>query len=155
MRRLGAARMPRDRRVHHDAMPLIDAYPLLKALHIGLVAASGMLFAARGAGVLAGQAWPMRPAWRHTSVAIDVCLLAAGVGLWTMLALNPMRQHWLGVKLGLLLVYIVLGSLALKRARAQAVRGICYVAALAVFFWMVSIARAHHPLGALLPFFSP
>ena len=135
-------------------MPLIDAYPLLKPLHIALVAASGTLFAARGAGVLAGQAWPMHPAWRHTSVAIDVCLLAAGITLWTMLALHPARQHWLGVKLGLLLVYIVLGSLALKRARSKDARLFCYAAALAVFGWMVSIARSHHPLGALMPLFT-
>ena len=136
-------------------MPLIDAYPLLKPLHITLVAASGLLFAARGAGVLAGRAWPMRPAWRHTSVVIDTGLLAAGVGLWTMLSLHPAQQPWLGAKLGLLLVYIVLGSLALKRAPSQAARGACYVAALAVYFWMVSIARAHHPLGALAMFVTP
>lgn len=136
-------------------MPLIDAYPLLKPLHITLVAASGLLFAARGAGVLAGRAWPMRPAWRHTSVVIDTGLLAAGVGLWTMLSLHPAQQPWLGAKLGLLLVYIVLGSLALKRAPSQAARAACYVAALAVFFWMVSIARAHHPLGALAMLVTP
>ena len=136
-------------------MPLIDAYPLLKPVHVTLVAVSGALFAARGAGVLAGQAWPMRPVWRHTSVAIDVGLLAAGIGLWTMLALHPARQHWLGVKLVLLLVYIVLGSLALKRARGQRARWVCFVAALAVFGWMVSIALSHHPLGALTVFFSP
>jgi uncharacterized membrane protein SirB2 len=136
-------------------MPLIDAYPLLKPLHIALVAASGSLFAARGAGVLAGQAWPMRPAWRQTSAAIDTCLLTAGVGLWAMLSLHPVHQPWLGVKLGLLLVYIVLGSLALKRARGQVVRGACYVAALAMYFWMVSIARAHHPLGAMAPLVMP
>lgn len=136
-------------------MLLIDAYPLLKPAHIVLVSASGALFAARGAGVLAGRAWPMRPAWRHTSVAIDVCLTTAGIGLWTMLSLNPAQQHWLGVKLALLLVYIVLGSLALKRARGQRARFVCYVAALVVYGWMVSIARSHQPLGALAALFSP
>ena len=141
--------------VHHDGMPLIDAYPLLKPVHITLVVASGALFAARGAGALAGRSWPMRPAWRHTSVAIDDGLLAAGIGLWTMLALHPAPQHWLGVKLAMLLVYIVLGSLALKRARNRWARMACYVAALAVFGWMVSIARSHHPLGALMPLAAP
>ena len=136
-------------------MPLIDAYPLLKPLHITLVAASGSLFAARGAGVLAGQGWPMRAAWRRTSVAIDVGLLAAGIGLWTVLSLHPVQQPWLGVKLGLLLVYIVLGSLALKRARGPVARQACYVAALAVLVWMASIAHAHHPLGALRSLFTP
>ena len=136
-------------------MPLIDAYPLLKPVHIALVSASGALFAARGAAVLAGRGWPMRPVWRHTSVAIDVCLMAAGIGLWTMLSLHPAQQPWLGVKLVLLLVYIVLGSLALKRAPGRRARFVCYVAALAVYGGMVSIARSHHPLGALTALFTP
>ena len=97
----------------------------------------------------------MRSGWWHTSVAIDVCLMAAGIGLWTMLSLHPAQQPWLGVKLVLLLVYIVLGSLALKRARGRRARFVCYVAALAVYGGMVSIARSHHPLGALTALFTP
>ena len=46
------------------------------------------------------------------------------------------------------MVYIVLGSFALKRARTP--RGCApgaTLAALAVFLFIVSVARAHHPLG--------
>lgn len=130
-------------------MTLVEAYPLLKPLHITLVTASGILFATRGAAVLAGRRWPMHPAWRHASVAIDTLLLSAGVALWAALSLHPLRNGWLGAKLGLLGVYIVLGSFALKRARSPRARALFYAAALAVFLWMVSIARAHDPLGAL------
>ena len=41
-------------------------------------------------------------------------------------------------------LYVVLGTLALKRARAPA-----YAAATACFLFMVSVAVAHHPLGML------
>ena len=126
-----------------------DTYALIKPLHVALVAASGLLFAARGAGVLAGSGWPMRPAWRHASVAIDTLLLGAGVTLWLLLSLHPLRNAWLGTKLLLLMAYIVLGSFALRRARGRRARWACYAAALAVFCAMVGIARAHHPLGAL------
>jgi len=124
-------------------------YPLIKNLHIGLVSCSGTLFALRGLGVLAGTAWPMQAWARRLSVWIDVLLLSAGVSLWTLLGLNPAREHWLGVKLMLLLVYIVLGSIALKRGRTRGQRALGYLAALAVFGFMVTVARAHHPLGWL------
>ncbi len=72
--------------------------------------------------------------------------------LSSMLRMYPFQQSWLTAKVVLLVVYVVLGSLALKRARSPRVRAICFAAALAVFLAIVSIARAHHPLGALLRF---
>ena len=100
---------------------LASLYPWIKPAHVGLVTLSGTLFAVRGLAVLAQQPWPMRRAWRLLSYGIDTLLLTAGVLLWATLQLNPVHDSWLGAKLLLLLVYIVLGSLALS----------------------------HHPLGAL------
>ncbi|MEP7280794.1 MAG: SirB2 family protein [Rubrivivax sp.] len=121
----------------------------IKQLHIALVAASGLLFAMRGAAVLAGQRWAMRGPWRWLSVGIDTLLLSAGVTLWAILAINPVQSPWLGTKLLLLVAYIVLGSLALKRAPTPAARRLSFAAALAVYLFMVSVALAHHPLGIL------
>jgi uncharacterized membrane protein SirB2 len=122
----------------------IELYPHIKLAHMALVAASGALFALRGAAVLAGQAWPLRTPLRMASVAIDTALLVAGAALWSLLSLDPLRDAWLGMKLLLLVLYVVLGTLALKRARAAA-----YAAAIACFLFMVSVAIAHHPLGVL------
>ncbi len=130
-------------------MMLAEFYPHIRAAHVALVATSGTLFALRGAAVMAGQAWPMRNCLRALSVAVDSLLLAAGVALWSLLALQPMRDTWLGAKLLLLLLYIVLGSLAIARARTPRGRALAYVAALACYLFMVSVALAHHPLGAL------
>jgi uncharacterized membrane protein SirB2 len=128
-------------------MTLAEFYAPIKSAHIGLVTLSGALFAVRGAAALAGQAWPMKPALRVGSVAIDTLLLAAGATLWFVLSLQPLRDAWLGSKLLLLMLYVVLGTLALKRRSAWA-----YVAAIACLGWMVSIALAHHPLGVLKAF---
>jgi uncharacterized membrane protein SirB2 len=51
------------------------------------------------------------------------------------------------VKLGLLVVYIVLGVQALREAAPPARRRVCFIAAVCVFAFMLTIARAHHPLG--------
>ena len=69
--------------------------------------------------------------------------------LATILRQYPFVQDWVTAKVVLLVVYIVLGSFALKRGRTRAVRASCFVAALAVYLAIVSIARAHHPLGFL------
>jgi uncharacterized membrane protein SirB2 len=122
-------------------------YPLARWMHIGLVLASVSLFATRGIGVLALQSWPMRAAWRRASVLIDVGLLSAGVTLWALLQFHPLHDPWLGAKLVLLLVYIALGSLALKRAPTRAAKAGFFLAALACVAFMVSIALRHHPLG--------
>jgi uncharacterized membrane protein SirB2 len=74
-------------------------------------------------------------------------LLTAGVGLWMLLAYHPLQQTWLGVKLVLLVFYIVLGSFALKRGRTRVQRLLFFAAALAVVLLMVGIALARHPAG--------
>jgi uncharacterized membrane protein SirB2 len=132
-------------------MALIDFHLPLRHLHVALVSASVGLFALRGGAVLAGHRWPTAQPLRLSSMALDTLLLAAGVTLWAMLGLDPRRDAWLAAKLALLLAYIVLGSLALRRAPGRSAKAGCYVAALACAAWMVSIALAHHPLGLLRP----
>jgi uncharacterized membrane protein SirB2 len=129
---------------------LAAAYPALRHAHIGLVALSLALFFARGAGVLAHRAWPLARGLRLGSVAIDTLLLGTGAALWFLLGLNPAAQPWLGTKLALLLVYIVLGTIALRRGRTPAIRAVAFAAALLTVGAMVGIARAHHPLGWFL-----
>ncbi len=128
---------------------MIEFYPQIKSVHVAMVIASGLLFALRGAAVLAGARWAMAAPLRYLSYTIDTTLLTAALILLTTLKLNPFLVPWLAVKLGLLVVYVVLGSLALKRARSRRGRAAFYVAALGTFGFMYFVARAHHPLGLL------
>ena len=128
---------------------MIEYYSVIKQTHILTVVASGALFAVRGAAALAGQRWAMSAPLLYLSYSIDCVLLTAALMLMTMLRLYPVAHDWLTLKLGLLVLYIVLGSLALKRARAWRHGLVSYMAALAVYLLMAGIARAHHPLGWL------
>ena len=56
---------------------------------------------------------------------------------------------WLTAKLLLLLLYIPLGSIALKRARTPAGRLASLVAALSTFTLIISVAVTHQPFGWL------
>ena len=128
---------------------MIEFYPQIKAAHIGLALLSGGLFALRGAGVLAGMRWPKSLPARWLSYTIDTTLLTAALMLLTILPGALFSNGWLTVKIVLLVAYVVLGVFAIKRARTRMTRAVCYVAALATFGLVYSIARAHHPLGFL------
>ena len=130
-------------------MSLVDFYPHTRIAHIALVSISGSLFAARGLATIAGARWPSLMPVRRASYLIDTALLTAALLLLAMLRLNPFVEPWLAAKLVLLPAYVVLGVQALRRARSPGSRVAWFVAALACFGMMVSIARAHHPLGFL------
>lgn len=130
-------------------MALVDFYPVIKATHVGLAMLSGGLFAGRGLGVLMGAAMPMSLAMRRLSQLVDTALLAAALLLLATLRLNPFAMPWLQVKLSLLIAYIVLGMLALGRARARAAKALAFAAALTCFVAMIAVARTHDPLGFL------
>jgi uncharacterized membrane protein SirB2 len=121
--------------------------PQIRASHLALVALSGSLFTLRAAARLAGASWPLHRGWRIASVLIDTLLFGAGLALWMLLSLNPLRDHWLGAKLLLLVLYVVLGTWALKRARSTPARALSLGAALMVLATMASIGWTRHPLG--------
>lgn len=60
-----------------------------------------------------------------------------------------MADSWFTAKLVLRIVNIVLGSFALKRAKARSAKAGYFAAAVATYLFMYSIARTHDPAGIL------
>lgn len=131
---------------------MIEYYPQIKYIHILLAMFSGTFFAIRGLGALARAQWPQQSAVKMLSYAIDISLLAAALLLLSIVPWTMFSNGWLLMKLALLVVYVVLGVYALRRAQRLRTRALCYGSALLVFIWMATIARAHHPLGWLARF---
>ena len=127
---------------------MIAFYAQIKAVHIAAVFASGVLFLARGLMVQSGHKALAMTSWvRYASYSVDTVLLTAALMLATILPAALFANHWLALKLALLVVYVVLGSLALKRAQSPRARTAAFVAALCVYVTIIGIARAHHPMG--------
>ena len=125
-------------------------YPQILAVHVGAVALSGALFFTRAfASNVLGASWTMSAPLRYLSYSIDTTLLTAALMLMTITHQAPFVTPWLTVKVLLLVGYIVLGSYALKRGRTRAMRVMCSIAALALLAFVVTIAIAHSPWGAL------
>lgn len=129
---------------------MIEFYAQIRWVHIACIIASGSLFLLRGSLVLAGkQRIAMLAPLRFLSYGIDTVLLSAALMLLTILPHAMFANGWLTVKLALVVVYIVLGSVALKPGRTARARTIAFVAALTVYLGIIAIARTHDPMGWL------
>jgi uncharacterized membrane protein SirB2 len=126
---------------------MAEFYAPIKFAHVLCVILSGSLFTLRGLMMLARSNYTNHPALRYLSYAIDIALLTAALMLVTILHQYPFVQSWLTVKVLLLVLYVALGMLALRRGGQRAVRAGCYFAALGVYLFIISVARAHSPWG--------
>lgn len=125
-----------------------EFYLQIRTVHIWAVTASGLLFALRGGAFnLRGASWPKALPVRLLSWTIDTTLLTAALMLMTVVRQYPFVDSWLTVKVVLLGVYIGLVTLAFAAARPRRTRIGFWIAALVVFGFIVTVARAHDPLG--------
>ena len=131
---------------------MIELYPQIKWLHIFLVLLSGALFALRGGAALLDARWPRYALVRYGSYTIDTFLLTSAAMLATILPRAMFSNGWLTIKLVWVVVYIVLGVLAMRPGRSRRARVLCYFAALLVFVGIIGIARQHNPSGWLAPY---
>ena len=127
---------------------MFDAWYLqFRAIHIGAVIASGTLFVSRAVALdVAGARWPLTRPIRRLAYAIDTVLLAAALVLTTIVHQYPFVDGWVTAKVVLLIGYILLGYRALRAAN-KAARMFCLAGAILTFLFIVSVARAHDPLG--------
>jgi uncharacterized membrane protein SirB2 len=125
-------------------------YAWVKALHVGSVALSYAGFVARG--VLMIRASPLLAArsLRIAPHAVDTVLLASAIALALMSRQYPFVHAWLTAKVLALFVYIVLGTIALRRGRTMRERVAAWIAAQIVFLYMVAVAVTRSPLPGVV-----
>lgn len=127
-------------------------YLEIRGVHIGAVILSGSLFLIRVTGHnLMNAKWPMASPLRYLVWTVDTILLTAALMLMTIVQQYPFVDSWLTVKVIMLIAYIVIGWWAFRAARKQA-RIACSLAALAIFAFIITVARTHNPLGFLSMF---
>ena len=80
---------------------------------------------------------------------IDTILFIAAIALVMTLQLNVFAQPWLLAKVTGLLIYIVLGTIAIKRGPSRQIRIIAFVSALAVFAYIFGVAMTKSPVSWL------
>jgi uncharacterized membrane protein SirB2 len=118
----------------------------LKAIHIGTVAVSYILFFVRGIWMLSDSPLLHQRWVRIVPHVNDTLLLAAGVWMTVIIQQYPGTHGWLTAKLAGLVLYILLGLVALRPGRAKRVRAAAWIAAQIVFGYIVAVAFSHDPL---------
>lgn len=117
-------------------------YSLIKILHIATVIISITGFALRLGMMVFHEAWLKLKVVRILPHINDTLLLASGIALAVLSRQYPLVQHWLTMKLVALVVYIMLGMLALKPRFSKPVRLVFGGLAVLVFAYIVAVARS-------------
>ena len=126
---------------------MIEFYLPLRHTHIACAILTVALFVLRGGLMLADSPWQRNVVLRYLPHAVDTVLLTTALMLTTVIHQYPFATGWLTTKVVLLVVYIVLGSIALKRGRTRRIRIAAFVAALLTVGFLLTVARAHDPAG--------
>jgi uncharacterized membrane protein SirB2 len=121
------------------------SYLALKALHVGCVITSYSLFVLRGAWMLRGSALLQRRWVKIVPHVVDTLLLTSAILLALTIRQYPFVSSWLTAKVIGLVLYIALGTIALKRGRTLTIRVSAWIAAQLVFFYIVAVAVTHTP----------
>lgn len=128
---------------------MLEYYLPIKHLHITAATLSLLFFMLR-AWWSVREAAVLQARWvRVAPHVIDTTLLLLGVVLMVMLSMWPHQHPWLAAKLVALLVYIGLGTVAIKRGSTPRARAIAALAAVATFLYMLGTAIHHSPLSWL------
>ena len=125
------------------------SYLLLKLVHTIAAIATISGFILRGWWMLNESALLQHRATKIVPHVNDAILLLAGIGMLWVLRLDPLTQTWLLAKFAGLIVYILLGTIALKRGPTKEIRALAFIASVAVFAWVAGVALTKSPLSWL------
>ena len=117
-------------------------YALAKQVHLATIVLSWLLFFVRGVWMIADSP-RLAARWVRVLPHVnDTVLLLAAIYLATFYGLQP----WIVAKIVALVAYILIGTVALRRGPTKPVRIAAWLAAQAVFVYIVAVAVAKHPL---------
>jgi len=124
-------------------------YLLVKHVHVSCVVLSLAGFVTRGALMLVNSSMLQARFVRIAPHVVDTVLLASAIWLTLMIGQYPFVQGWLTAKVAGLVVYIALGSIALKPGRLRTTRIAAFAGALCAAAYVVSVALTKDPGGPL------
>lgn len=121
-------------------------YLVLKTIHVSCVVLTISLFLLRGFWMLQDPARLQQRWVRILPHVIDATLLTSALLLAWTVGQYPGQHAWLTAKVSALLVYIGLGTVAIKRGKTKRTRVIAWLGAIMVFGYIVSVALTRQPL---------
>ena len=118
----------------------MDYYGFVKYLHLTAATLSLIGFCLRGYWMLTENPRLNARISKIAPHVIDTLLLGAAIYLVVVSGLYPWVASWVGAKLLLLILYIVAGTVALKRGRTKPTRFTAFVIAVASVLTIFALA---------------
>ena len=118
---------------------------LIKYLHVTCAVLSFLGFFIRGLWMIQGNPLLQSRLTKTLPHIIDTALLASAVTLAYQWQFSPLDHSWLAAKIIALIVYIVLGSVSLKRGKTKSIRITAWLAALLCIAYIVAVAFTKSP----------
>ena len=117
----------------------------LKILHIICVCLSITGFTLRGWWMVFNPP-RLQQCWtRIAPHVVDTLLLASALAMVFQWQVYPQNHPWLAAKIVALVIYILLGTIALKRGKTLTIRLTAFAAALLAFGYIVGVALSKSP----------
>ena len=124
-------------------------YSVLKHAHMLFAVTSGVLFILRGVWMMMDSA-QLQKRWVKILPHInDTLLLGCAITLTVILQQYPFVDHWLTAKVIALVLYILVGTVAIKRGKTKKVRVFAFVVGLLLYVYIVGVAINHDVLSFL------
>ena len=120
-------------------------YAGLKLTHVGCAAISYTLFVVRGIWMMRGSPLLRQP-WYEPSLTLSIRHYSQARSRWRSSAANIRWRSRLTAKVIALVLYIALGTVALRHGRTKAARITAWIVAQAVFAYIVVVAVTRNPL---------
>lgn len=122
------------------------SYLLLKMIHVSSVVISYSLFFLRGIWLMQDSN-NLRQRWvKVLPHVIDTILLTSAIALAVLIQQDPLNNAWLTAKVIGLLIYILLGMIAIRFGKTKKTRIAAWIGAQCVFIYIVLVALSKNPL---------
>lgn len=121
-------------------------YAMVKHLHLTVISISLALFILRFFWTMRGSAMLQKKWVKVVPHAVDTLLLITAVWLCVLIAQYPFVHGWVTEKLFAVLLYILMGLVALKLGRTVFIRWVGFVGALAWLVFAAKVAIMKQPL---------
>ncbi len=117
-------------------------YEITKIVHIATAFLSISSFILRGVWMMKSSSL-LQNRWVKVVPHInDTILLIAAIILVIVTAQYPGPTTWINIKIIALIIYIILGTIALKRGKTMRVRVIAFVSAVLIFVFIFDVAMS-------------
>ena len=124
-------------------------YSTLKTIHISFAILSIAGFTLRGIWMFSKNTILEMAIVRIAPHVVDTVFLLTGIWLVVLLQLNVKEQSWLIAKFAALVLYVILGAIALRRGKTTQIRTVAFAAALATYLYIVGVALSKSPASWL------